>query len=87
MSSIKLKHSGGNAVSIAAPDTNPTSDRTVKLPSTDADGVITTKDSSNNLQSVSGVNNGQFSHRNLLINGDMYWWERGTSGTTSGDYV
>ena len=87
MSSIKLKHSGGNAVSIAAPDTNPTSDRTVKLPSTDADGVITTKDSSNNLQSVSGVNNGQFSHRNLLINGDMYWWERGTSGTTSGGYV
>ena len=31
MSSIKLKHSGGNGVLISAPDTNPTADRTVKL--------------------------------------------------------
>ena len=41
MSSIKLKHSGGNSVIIAAPDSNPASDRTLKLPS-DADGTILT---------------------------------------------
>ena len=52
MSSIKLKHSGGNGVSISAPDTNPSSDRTVKLPSTDVDGVITTKDSNDMTSAV-----------------------------------
>ena len=72
MSSIKLKHSGGNGVSISAPDTNPSSDRTVKLPSTDVDGVITTKDSNDNLQSVTGVNGGQFANRNMIINGAMH---------------
>ena len=41
MSQIKLKHSGGNSVSIAAPDSNPASDRTLKLPS-DGDGTILT---------------------------------------------
>tara|TARA_R100001440_G_scaffold75183_1_gene101797 strand:- start:41 stop:637 length:597 start_codon:yes stop_codon:yes gene_type:complete len=41
MSQIKLKHSGGNSVIIAAPDSNPASDRTLKLPG-DADGTILT---------------------------------------------
>ncbi len=41
MSSIKLKHSGGNSVSITGPATNPVSDRTLTLPS-DADGTIIT---------------------------------------------
>lgn len=41
MSSIKLKHSSGNAVSIAAPQSNPTSDRTLYVPS-NADGTIIT---------------------------------------------
>ena len=45
MSQIKLKHSGGNSVIIAAPDSNPASDRTLKLPS-DADGTILTSNSS-----------------------------------------
>jgi len=45
MSQIKLKHSGGNSVIIAAPDSNPASDRTLKLPS-DADGTILTTNSS-----------------------------------------
>ena len=45
MSQIKLKHSGGNSVSIAAPDSNPASDRTLKLPS-DGDGTILTTNSS-----------------------------------------
>ena len=79
MSSIKLKHSGGNAVSISAPDTNPSSDRTVKLPSTDVDGVITTKDSNDNLQSVTGINGSQFANRNIIINGEMRIAQRATS--------
>ena len=44
MSQIKLKHSGGNSVIIAAPDSNPTTDRTLKLPS-DGDGTILTTNS------------------------------------------
>ena len=86
MSSIKLKHSGGNGVSITAPDTNPSSDRTVKLPSTDVDGVIATKDSNNSLQSVSGLSGSAFSNRNLLINGAMLVWQRNSSTTTDGGY-
>tara|TARA_B100000927_G_scaffold256537_1_gene223920 strand:- start:207 stop:800 length:594 start_codon:yes stop_codon:yes gene_type:complete len=39
MSQIKLKHSGGNSVIIAAPSSNPASDRTITLPS-DADGTL-----------------------------------------------
>jgi len=39
MSQIKLKHSGGNSVIIAAPSSNPASDRTITLPS-DADGTM-----------------------------------------------
>ena len=45
MSEIKLLHSGGNGVSIVAPDSNPASDRTLKLPS-DGDGTILTTNSS-----------------------------------------
>ena len=40
-----LLHSGGNGVSIVAPDSNPASDRTLKLPS-DGDGTILTTNSS-----------------------------------------
>ena len=41
MSSIKLKHSGGNSVIIAAPSSNPASDRTLTLPG-DADATVLT---------------------------------------------
>ena len=41
MSSTKLKHSGGNSVSIAAPSSNPASNRTLTVPS-NADGEILT---------------------------------------------
>ena len=41
MSKIKLKHSSGNSVSIAAPQSNPDSDRTLYVPS-NADGTILT---------------------------------------------
>ena len=39
MGSLKLPHSGGNSVSIAAPQSNPASDRTLYLPS-NADGTV-----------------------------------------------
>ena len=45
MSQIKYLHSGGNGVSIVAPDSNPASDRVLKLPS-DGDGTILTTNSS-----------------------------------------
>ena len=41
MSQLKLKHSGGNSVIIAAPASNPASDRTLTLPS-NADGTVLT---------------------------------------------
>ena len=58
MSQIKLKHSGGNSVIIAAPDSNPASDRTLKLPS-DGDGTILTTNSATGkiLQVVQAVKN------------------------------
>ena len=83
MSSIKLKHSGGNGVSITAPDTNPSSDRTVKLPSTDVDGVITTKDSNDSLQAVTGLNGTAFSNRNMVSNGAMMVAQRTTGNVTA----
>lgn len=45
MSQIKLLHSGGNGVILAAPSSNPAADRTLTLPG-DADGTILTSNSS-----------------------------------------
>ena len=45
MSQIKLLHSGGNGVILAAPSSNPAADRTLTLPG-DADGTILTTNSS-----------------------------------------
>ena len=52
MSSIKLKHSGGNSVSIAAPTSNPASDRTLLLPSDVNSTIDTLKRAGNILQIV-----------------------------------
>lgn len=41
MSSVKLKHASGGAVSITAPESNPASDRTLYVPS-NADGTLLT---------------------------------------------
>ena len=62
MSQIKILHSGGNGVIIAAPDSNPASDRTLKLPS-DGDGTILTTNSSVGkvLQVVQTIKKDQFS--------------------------
>ena len=81
MASIKLKHSGGNGVIIAAPTSNPASDKTLTLPS-DVDGTVVSKDSSNSLQNVTGINGGQLGNRNLIINGAMQVAQRGTSSTS-----
>ena len=64
MSQIKLKHSGGNSVIIAAPDSNPTQDRTLKLPS-NADGTVlttTNPKAGNIIQVVSTTKTDTFSH-------------------------
>ena len=42
MSSIKLKHSGGNGVIIAAPASNPASDRTLTCPDLTANATLAT---------------------------------------------
>ena len=83
MASIKLKHSGGNGTIIAAPTSNPASDKTLTLPS-DVDGTIVSKDSSNSLQNITGINGGQLGNRNLIINGAMQVAQRGTSSTVDG---
>ena len=83
MASIKLKHSGGNGVIIAAPTSNPASDKTLTLPS-DVDGTVVSKDSSNSLQNIAGINGGQLGNRNLIINGAMQVAQRGTSSTSTG---
>ena len=50
MSQIKLKHSGGNGVIIAAPASNPSSDVTLKLPQADGSaGQVLKTDGSGNL--------------------------------------
>ena len=51
MSQIKLKHSGGNGVIIAAPSSNPAADRTLLLPS-NADSTIDTLDRAGNILQV-----------------------------------
>ena len=42
MSSLKLKHSGGNSVIIAAPSSNPAADRTITCPDLTANAVMAT---------------------------------------------
>ena len=60
MSQIKLKHSGGNGVIIAAPSSNPASDRTLLLPS-DGDSTIDTLGrAGNSLQVVQTVKTDTF---------------------------
>ena len=83
---IKLKHSGGNGVIIEAPASNPASDKTITLPSTES-GVFATKDSANSLQNVTGINSGQLGNRRLNINGAMLVNQRGNeTGVNSNVY-
>lgn len=50
MSQIKLLHSGGNGVILAAPSSNPSSDKTLTLPSDETGQIITTDRSGTTLQ-------------------------------------
>jgi hypothetical protein len=50
MSSIKLKHASGNGVIIAAPSSNPASDKTITLPSDESGQIITSDRSGTTLQ-------------------------------------
>ena len=61
---VKIVHSGGNGVSIAPPDANPASDKTVKLPA--ANGTLLTTESSP-------------SFRNMVVNGCMTVAQRSVS--------
>ena len=72
MSQIKLLHSGGNGVILAAPDSNPASDRTLKLPS-DGDGTILTTNSPTGklLQVVSTTKTDTFSTNTLATEEDI----------------
>tara|TARA_R100000406_G_scaffold23791_1_gene15189 strand:- start:1568 stop:2719 length:1152 start_codon:yes stop_codon:yes gene_type:complete len=84
MSSIRLKHASGNAVTIAAPSSNPSSNKTINLP--DEAGIFATKDSANSLQNVTGVNGSALSNRRMNINGACLVSQRGnkTGLTVSG---
>jgi len=79
--SIKLKHASGNGVIISAPSTNPSSDKTITLPS-DESGTFATKDSTNNLQNISSINGGATGAKNLIINGGHNVSQRGTAAVT-----
>jgi len=69
MSQIKLKHSGGNSVIIAAPDSNPASDRTLKLPS----DVNSTIDTINRLGNILQVVEGSTQSRVSITSGTGTW--------------
>ena len=80
--SIKLKHASGNGVIIAAPSSNPSSDKTINLPS-DETGIFATKDSNDSLQNISSINGNSLRARNLIDNGAMQIKQRAeASGNT-----
>jgi len=68
MSQIKLKHSGGNSVIIAAPDSNPASDVTLKLPNQDGSANEFLKTDGSGTLSFAAAGGGkvrQFKHQNF----------------------
>tara|TARA_Y100000401_G_scaffold115562_1_gene119524 strand:+ start:529 stop:1116 length:588 start_codon:yes stop_codon:yes gene_type:complete len=79
MSQIKLKHSGGNSVIIAAPASNPSSDVTLKLPQADGSaGQVLKTDGSGNLSFVN-----QFSDGQVLKTQHDLWSNEATTTSTS----
>ena len=79
MSQIKLKHSGGNSVIIAAPASNPSSDVTLKLPQADGSaGQVIKTDGSGNLSFVN-----QFSDGQVLKTQHDLWANEATTTSTS----
>ena len=59
MSSLNFLHSGGNRVTLSAPDSNPASDRTIKLPNDENGQIITTARAGTILQTVYNSTTGE----------------------------
>ena len=70
MSQIKFKHSGGNSVIIAAPDSNPASDVTLKLPQADGSSNQTLVTNGSSTLSFQTQGYGAFHVRSSQNNGD-----------------
>ena len=84
MSKIKLVHSDGNSISIAAPATNPASDLELKLPATigNAGQALINSSTAGTLE----FGTPSAASRNLVINGAMNVAQRATSGVTTSGY-
>ena len=68
MSNLNFLHSGGNKVTLSAPDSNPSSDITLKLPNADGNsGQILKTDGSGALSFATQLTG----HRNMVVNGGM----------------
>ena len=80
MSNLNFLHSGGNKVTLSAPDSNPASNITFKLPQADGSaGDLLKTDGSGALSFGT-----PFSNKNYIINGAMQIAQRGTSSTSNG---
>ena len=80
MSNLNFLHSGGNKVTLSAPDSNPESNITFKLPQADGSaGDLLKTDGSGALSFGT-----PFSNKNYIINGAMQIAQRGTSSTSNG---
>ena len=76
MSNLNFLHSGGNKVTLSAPDSNPSSDVTLKLPQSDvSSGQFLKTDGSGALSFTSQLTGS----RRLNINGSFLVWQRATS--------
>ena len=83
MSNLNFLHSGGNKVIISAPDSNPSSDVTLKLPQ--ADGSKNQALSTNGSGVLSFATVSDYSHRRINVNGAMAIAQKGTSATGNAD--
>ena len=82
MSELNFLHSGGNKVTLSAPDSNPASNITFKLPQTDGSaGDFLKTDGSGALSFGTPT---LHHHKNYIINGAMQIAQRGTSSTSNG---
>ena len=83
MSNLNFLHSGGNKVTISAPDSNPSSDVTLKLPQ--ADGSKNQALSTNGSGVLSFATVSDYSHRRINVNGAMAIAQKGTSAAGNAD--
>ena len=85
MSQIKLLHSGGNGVILAAPTSNPASDRTLTLPS-DADGTILSSASTLDATKLSGNLPALNGSALTGVGGGITVWDTWHFGSTISNY-